>query len=69
MEKANAAVNKLMEEGRLEEVACIVVDEVHMIGDQRRLCIFENCASVLFCNFFTVNCSAFTEACTNMKCT
>lgn len=36
MEKANIVVNKLLEEGRLGEVVCIVVDEVHMLCDERR---------------------------------
>ncbi|GMH42021.1 hypothetical protein BSKO_09940 [Bryopsis sp. KO-2023] len=36
MEKANVAVNKLMEEGRLGEISCVIVDEAHMLGDERR---------------------------------
>eukprot|EP00850_Spirogloea_muscicola_P005539 SM000025S08434 [mRNA] locus=s25:718080:729951:- [translate_table: standard] len=36
IEKANTVVNKLLEEGRLVEIAIIVVDEMHMIGDEDR---------------------------------
>ncbi|KAL4193941.1 hypothetical protein AMTRI_Chr05g66280 [Amborella trichopoda] len=36
IEKANSLINKLLEEGRLSEVGVIVIDELHMVGDQRR---------------------------------
>ncbi|KAL5729265.1 DNA-directed DNA polymerase [Ranunculus cassubicifolius] len=36
IEKANFLVNKLLEEGRLSEVGIIVIDELHMVGDQSR---------------------------------
>ncbi|KAL6006246.1 hypothetical protein ACLOJK_040292 [Asimina triloba] len=36
IEKANSLVNRLLEEGRLSEVGIIVVDELHMVGDQSR---------------------------------
>jgi replicative superfamily II helicase len=36
IEKANSLINRLMEDNRLSELGCIVVDEVHMIGDPSR---------------------------------
>ncbi|BBN13748.1 DNA polymerase theta [Marchantia polymorpha subsp. ruderalis] len=36
IEKANSLVNKLLEEGRLPEIAMIVIDELHMVGDRER---------------------------------
>uniref|UniRef100_A0A0D3HTH3 Helicase and polymerase-containing protein TEBICHI n=1 Tax=Oryza barthii TaxID=65489 RepID=A0A0D3HTH3_9ORYZ len=36
IEKANSLVNKLLEEGRLSELGIIVIDELHMVGDQHR---------------------------------
>jgi len=33
IEKANSLVNKLLEEGRLSELAILVIDELHMVGD------------------------------------
>lgn len=36
IEKANAAVNKLVADGRLGELVCIIVDEVHMVSDEHR---------------------------------
>ncbi|KAL7748703.1 hypothetical protein RI367_005856 [Sorochytrium milnesiophthora] len=36
MEKANGLVNKLLEEDRIHELAVVVVDELHMIGDESR---------------------------------
>lgn len=32
IEKANALVNKLLEEGRLGEVGIVVIDEIHMVS-------------------------------------
>jgi hypothetical protein len=32
IEKANSLVNKLLEEGRLSELAIIVIDELHMVS-------------------------------------
>ena len=36
IEKANAAINRLAQEGRLGELCCVVVDELHMVGDADR---------------------------------
>ncbi|XP_015698275.1 helicase and polymerase-containing protein TEBICHI [Oryza brachyantha] len=36
IEKANSLVNKLLEDGRLSELGIIVIDELHMVGDQHR---------------------------------
>ncbi|MEW5302206.1 MAG: hypothetical protein WDW36_005009 [Sanguina aurantia] len=36
IEKANAAINKLVKDGRLGELVCIIVDEVHMVSDEQR---------------------------------
>jgi replicative superfamily II helicase len=33
IEKANLLINKLLEEGRLSELAIIVIDELHMVRD------------------------------------
>jgi len=33
IEKANSLVNKLLEEGRLSELAILVIDELHMVCD------------------------------------
>ncbi|KAM7459401.1 hypothetical protein LguiA_036395 [Lonicera macranthoides] len=36
IEKANSLINRLLEEGRMSEVGIIVIDELHMVGDQNR---------------------------------
>jgi DNA polymerase theta len=36
IEKANVALNKMLSEGRLDELAAVVVDEVHMVADPHR---------------------------------
>jgi len=36
IEKANSIVNHLLEEGRLKEICCVVVDEIHMLEDSYR---------------------------------
>ncbi|KAI5071714.1 hypothetical protein GOP47_0013965 [Adiantum capillus-veneris] len=36
IEKANSLINKLLEEGRLPELAVVVIDELHMVGDKDR---------------------------------
>lgn len=36
IEKANVALNKMLAESRLDELAAVVVDEVHMVADPNR---------------------------------
>ncbi|BDA50034.1 DNA polymerase theta [Coccomyxa sp. Obi] len=36
IEKANVAINRLVQENRLDELCCIVIDEVHMLNDPQR---------------------------------
>uniref|UniRef100_A0A0K8V363 DNA polymerase theta n=2 Tax=Bactrocera latifrons TaxID=174628 RepID=A0A0K8V363_BACLA len=41
IEKANSIINKLMEQGKLDDVGTVVVDEVHLISDPGRGYILE----------------------------
>uniref|UniRef100_A0A1B0BTV0 DNA polymerase theta n=1 Tax=Glossina palpalis gambiensis TaxID=67801 RepID=A0A1B0BTV0_9MUSC len=41
IEKANAIVNRLMEQGKLNEIGTIIVDEIHLISDPGRGYILE----------------------------
>ncbi|XP_068085196.1 DNA polymerase theta [Anabrus simplex] len=41
IEKANSLINRLMEEGCLKDLGAIVVDELHLLGDQFRGYILE----------------------------
>ncbi|XP_075148990.1 DNA polymerase theta [Haematobia irritans] len=41
IEKANSIINKLLEQGKLDEIGTIVVDEVHLISDPGRGYILE----------------------------
>ena len=36
IEKANSLLNHMCDEGRHDEIACVVVDELHMVGEPRR---------------------------------
>lgn len=36
IEKANGMVNRMLEEGRLDELGCLTIDEAHMISDEHR---------------------------------
>ncbi|GFR45397.1 hypothetical protein Agub_g6680, partial [Astrephomene gubernaculifera] len=47
MEKANSTVNRLIAEGRLGELCCVVVDEAHMVGDPHRGSSLELCLTKL----------------------
>ncbi|KAL7729135.1 hypothetical protein ACLKA6_009605 [Drosophila palustris] len=41
IEKANSIINKLLEQGKLDEIGTVVVDEVHLISDAGRGYILE----------------------------
>lgn len=36
IEKANVTINKMISDGRLSELACVVIDEAHMVADPQR---------------------------------
>ncbi|MCO5573275.1 hypothetical protein L7F22_027044 [Adiantum nelumboides] len=41
IEKANSLINKLLEDGRVPELAVVVIDELHMVGDKDRSYLLE----------------------------
>lgn len=41
IEKANSLINKLLEQQKVNQIGCIVVDEIHMISDEGRGYILE----------------------------
>jgi replicative superfamily II helicase len=41
IEKANSIINTLIDEKRMNEVGCIIIDELHMIGENERGQIIE----------------------------
>ena len=36
IEKANSIVNRMLEDGSLADLGCVVVDELHLLGDPSR---------------------------------
>ena len=36
IEKANSIVNRMLEDGSLSDLGCVVVDELHLLGDPSR---------------------------------
>lgn len=51
IEKANAIVNRLLEQNKLDTIGVVVVDEVHLISDPNRGYILELLlAKILFCS-------------------
>ena len=36
IEKANVLINRMLEEESLHQLCCVVVDELHMVGDDDR---------------------------------
>lgn len=41
IEKANSIINRLLEEGKLDDLGMIVIDEIHLIADHQRGYILE----------------------------
>ena len=48
IEKANSIVNRLMEERKLSTISCVIVDEMHMIGDPGRGYLLELLLTKIF---------------------
>lgn len=49
IEKANALVSRMLEEECLEQLGCVVVDELHMVGDEDRGYLLELLLTKLRC--------------------
>lgn len=49
IEKANALVNKMLEDDTLSQISCVVVDELHMVGDDDRGYLLELMLTKLRC--------------------
>jgi len=52
IEKANALVSRMLEEECLEQLCCVVVDELHMVGDEDRGYLLELLLTKLRCVCF-----------------
>jgi hypothetical protein len=64
IEKANSAINRLAQEGRLGELCCVVVDELHMISNENRGVVLELALTKLLaaeCRAQVVGMSATSE--------
>jgi POLQ-like helicase len=60
IEKANSLINQYARLGRSQEIGCVVVDELHMIGDGRRGILLESLLAKLltFCSAQIIGMSA-----------
>jgi DNA polymerase theta len=54
IEKANSLVNKMLEDDTLGQLGCVVVDELHMVGDDDRGYLLELLLTKLRCAFLAV---------------
>jgi DNA polymerase theta len=50
IEKANTLVSRMLEEECLEQLSCVVVDELHMVGDEDRGYLLELLLTKLRCS-------------------
>lgn len=55
IERANSIINRLMEEGNLSLLGCVVIDELHMIGDASRGYLLELLLTKI--RFISLRCS------------
>lgn len=68
IEKANAVVNDLIESKRLDEIGCVVIDEVHMLGEPQRGYILELLlAKLLFVATGTTQIMAMSATISNLS--